>query len=137
VLAGEEVARAEIGLALGDDGTLRQLNRMYRGIDRTTDVLSFTYEDRRDARGTRELWGDLVVSVPRVRVQARRYRVSAGRELARLLTHGALHLCGLDHRRAAERADMRSRERRHLRGLTALQERALTRLVRAWTADAG
>jgi probable rRNA maturation factor len=110
---------------------------MYRGMDRTTDVLSFTYEDRRDARGARELWGDLVVSVPRVRAQARRYRVSPGRELARLLTHGALHLCGLDHQRASERADMRARERRHLRALSAAQERALTRLVRDWTADAG
>lgn len=137
MLTAEGVARAEVGLALGDDEILRQLNRRYRGLDKTTDVLSFTYEDRTDRRGRRELAGDIVVSVPRVFVQARRYRVTPGRELARLLVHGALHLCGHDHGRSDERARMRGRERVHLRGLGRAREAALTRLLLAWAPSLG
>jgi ssRNA-specific RNase YbeY (16S rRNA maturation enzyme) len=54
--------------------------------------------------------GDLVVSMERVAEQARRFRVTRGEELARLVVHGALHLAGLDHHRAAERRHMRARE---------------------------
>ena len=101
----------EISIVLADDAMLRELNRRYRGIDRATDVLSFEY-------GPAPLVdGDLVVSLDRVRVQAKRYRVSDGRELARLLVHGALHLCGLDHHRASERAQMRAQENEVMRGV--------------------
>jgi rRNA maturation RNase YbeY len=52
-----------------------------------------------------------------VRAQAKRYRVAEGRELARLLVHGALHLAGLDHQTEAQRRAMRAAERAVLRGL--------------------
>jgi probable rRNA maturation factor len=132
VLARQGVVRAEVGLAFGGDDTLRELNRRYRGLDKATDVLSFTYEDRSDGRGRRHLVGDVVVSVPRVFVQARRYRVSPGRELARLLIHGALHLCGHDHMRGAERVRMRALERAHLQQLGKAREAALTGLLLGW-----
>jgi len=132
VLARQGVVRAEVGLAFGGDETRRELNRRYRGLDKATDVLSFTYEDRSDGRGRRHLAGDIVISVPRVFVQARRYRVSPGRELARLLIHGALHLCGHDHLRAAERTRMRALERAHLLQLGKTRELALTRLLLGW-----
>ena len=135
VLAGEGVARAEIGFVYGDDAALRALNARFRQTDRATDVLSFTYEDGLDPRGERVLSGDVAVSVPRVVAQAKRFRVSLGRELARLLTHGALHLCGHDHVKVGERRIMRARERRHLNALTAPEENALTDLVRAWSGE--
>lgn len=131
----------EIGIVLADDARLRELNRQWRGLDRTTDVLSFEYGEeapesprgRRPSGGNGALPpvnGDLVVSLDRVRVQARRYKVSEGRELARLTIHGALHLAGLDHDTAPRRAVMRRTERavmrlvgRHVRAL----ERALVR----------
>jgi len=132
VLARQGVVRAEVGLAFGGDDTLRELNRRYRGLDKATDVLSFTYEDKSDGRGRRHLVGDVVISVPRVFVQARRYRVSPGRELARLLIHGALHLCGHDHMRAAERMRMRALELAHLQQLGKARETALTGLLLGW-----
>jgi ssRNA-specific RNase YbeY (16S rRNA maturation enzyme) len=46
----------------------------------------------------------------RVEEQARRFGVSRGAELARLVIHGALHLAGLDHQRPAARRHMRARE---------------------------
>ena len=108
-LAAEGRRPGEIGIVLADDAELRALNRRWRGIDRATDVLSFGYDDL-PARVS----GDLVISLDRVTAQARRYRVSRGRELARLVVHGALHLAGLDHQRPAERNRMRRREARAL-----------------------
>jgi ssRNA-specific RNase YbeY (16S rRNA maturation enzyme) len=54
-----------------------------------------------------------------VRDQARRYRVTPGAELARLVAHGTLHLCGHDHARPAERRRMRARETAVLRAVRA------------------
>jgi probable rRNA maturation factor len=63
--------------------------------------------------------GDIVISLDRVRVQARRYRATKGRELARLVIHGALHLAGLEHRTRAQRLRMRREEARVLRASAA------------------
>ncbi|MCE9627393.1 MAG: rRNA maturation RNase YbeY [Candidatus Eisenbacteria bacterium] len=64
-------------------------------------------------------------------VQAQRYRVSEGAELARLVIHGALHLCGHDHMKAGERKRMRAREEAAL-ALATAQVRAFDAvLVRA------
>jgi probable rRNA maturation factor len=116
-LETESARPGEIAIVLEGDAKLRELNRRYRGIDRATDVLSFTYEVAPRAEGV-SVSGDLVVSLDRVRVQAKRYRVTPGRELARLVVHGALHLAGLDHHRTKERAHMRAQERRALRGVS-------------------
>ena len=132
ILAGEGVAHAEVGLAHASDSVIRVLNKKYRGMDKATDILSFTYEDLRDAEGHRVLYGDLVISVPRLLAQAKRYKVTPGRELARLLTHGALHLCGHDHVKLGERKRMRGRERTHMDAVKGVSEKALTRLVRSW-----
>jgi probable rRNA maturation factor len=136
ILEGEGVAHAEVGLAHGTDGVIRVLNKKYRGLDKATDILSFTYEDVKDPNGHRVLFGDLVISVPRLLAQAKRYRVTPGRELARLLTHGALHLCGHDHMKLGERKVMRARERVHMDALNGGSEKALTRLVRSWEREA-
>lgn len=99
----------DIAVVLTDDTTSRSLNRRWRRIDRATDVLSFDY-------GTREgrVSGDLVISLDRLRAQARRFRVTPGEELARLVIHGALHLAGHDHHAAGPRRVMRALERRAL-----------------------
>jgi probable rRNA maturation factor len=125
-LAGEGRRPGEIGIVLADDLTLRGLNRRYRGIDRATDVLSFGYEE---GSRTVAVCGDIVISLERMVEQARRYRVSRGHELARLVIHGTLHLAGLDHLRAAERRAMRRREERALE-VSRATIRALDRSLR-------
>ena len=113
----------EISIVLARDSELRELNRRWRGIDRATDILSFPYAD---ARG--RIDGDLILSLDRLVAQARRFRVSVGDELVRLVVHGTLHLCGLDHHRVAERAHMRAREaaaRRACAGRVAALDRAI------------
>jgi probable rRNA maturation factor len=110
-LALEGRRAGEVAVVLADDAKLRDLNRQWRGLDRATDVLSFGY----DEGGDDEVDGDIVVSLERVREQAKRFRVTRGRELTRVVVHGALHLAGLDHQGAAERRRMRAREDRVLR----------------------
>ena len=100
----------EIGVRLTDDPELRHLNRRWRGIDRATDVISFAYDEDAPDATRRPVTGDIVVSMERVIVQAKRYRDSIGTELARLVIHGVLHLGGHDHLKPAERRDMRARE---------------------------
>jgi probable rRNA maturation factor len=109
-LALEGRRAGEVAVTLADDATLRGLNRDWRGLDRATDVLSFGYDE-----GEGPVSGDVIVSLERVREQASRFRVSPGRELARVVVHGALHLAGLDHQHTAARRRMRAREDRVLR----------------------
>ncbi len=105
-LAGEGRRVGEVAVVLSDDAALRALNRRWRGLDRATDVLSFGYDEEAGAL----VHGDVIVSLERAVAQARRFRVAPGRELARLVAHGALHLAGLDHQRPAQRRHMRERE---------------------------
>lgn len=133
VLALEKRRAGEIAIVLTGDEELRRLNRSWRRIDRATDVISFAYDEHEPDAARRPVTGDLVVSMDRVAAQAKRFRVTPGTELARLLVHGTLHLCGHDHARAAERTLMRAREDAVLRGARPLARR----LDAAWPRGAG
>jgi probable rRNA maturation factor len=102
--------RAEVGVLLTDDRQVRRLNRKYRGLDRTTDVLSFALEESTEhfpgGPDNAPSLGQVVVSYPRAVRQARRYGHSVQREVAFLVAHGTLHLLGYDHQRPAEEARM-------------------------------
>lgn len=100
----------EVAVVLSDDALTRRLNREWRRMDHATDVITFAYDEHEADADTRPINGDLVVSMDRVRVQAKRWRVTEAAELARLVIHGALHLCGHDHMKAAERRVMRAFE---------------------------
>ena len=136
-LALEGRRAGEIAIELTGDAELRALNLRWRGLDRATDVLSFGDDADGTAAspaGRRPVHGDLAISMDRVREQARRFRVTRARELARLVVHGALHLAGLDHHTAVERRQMRAREERALRsGRTAIA--ALARALEAVPRD--
>jgi probable rRNA maturation factor len=115
-----------ITLVISDDPELRELNRQWRGHDRATDVLSFPEDDPPKAKVS----GELILSMDRAREQARRFRVSLGEELARLVIHGALHLAGHDHMHTTERREMRTLEAEALAKSRAIV-RTLDRAARA------
>jgi probable rRNA maturation factor len=128
VLRREGRRPGEVAIVLADDALLRQINRDWRAIDRATDVISFAYDEREPDARSRPVRGDLFISMDRVQTQAKRYRVTPGAELARLVVHGALHLCGHDHVRAADRKAMRSLEDSALREART-EARALDRVL--------
>ncbi|MBF0506934.1 MAG: rRNA maturation RNase YbeY [Nitrospirae bacterium] len=116
LLSGRQILkRLEVGVLLVNDAGMRRLNRLYRGIDRTTDVLSFplmtSFTSHRPSFASDLLLGDIVISLPQAKRQAKEYETTFYRELARLLVHGLLHLLGYDHeKKGYEAAKMRRLE---------------------------
>lgn len=94
---------AEVSIALVADAAIRRLNRRYLAKDRTTDVLAFPID-----AGRGRLLGEVIISVDRARVQARRAGHPVRTEVALLAVHGVLHLMGYDdHTRLGAAAMMR------------------------------
>lgn len=94
------------------DRAMRRLNRDYRGIDGTTDVLSFAYHESEGMAGvdeTRHI-GDVVISVETAERYARELGLSFDREIEHLVIHGALHLAGYDHE--TDNGEMKKLERK-------------------------
>jgi len=120
----------EISLAIVGDGRIRKLNKMYRGKNRVTDVLSF--ENRSvipylakafprlkknkniefvDPPDNVKRLGEIILCYPQAKKQARRLNHSLEKELTILLIHGMLHLLGYDHEDNTEKAkDMENME---------------------------
>lgn len=125
---------ASIGLILSDDAELAALNGEHMGKHGPTDVLSFPLlpTEAFAAGAATPTWprppgvrlhlGDIVVSVERAAEQAETgrggqagdVRWSVADELRLLVTHGTLHICGMDHAEPEEEAVMRALERRLL-----------------------
>jgi probable rRNA maturation factor len=79
---------------------MRILNHQYRGMDKTTDVLSFPlYEKIQNAKLIPHTFalGDIVINLHKAKRQAEENGVALNEELRRLLIHGLLHLIGYDH----------------------------------------
>jgi probable rRNA maturation factor len=115
LLRSAGVPDAELSVLIAGDRAVRSLNLKYRGIDRTTDVLSFSQREGRFANLCPELLGDIVVSAPRAAAQARAAGHSLAREIDALLVHGLLHLLGWDHEKGSRAAEaMRRMEKRLL-----------------------
>lgn len=112
------MSRAEVSILLCGDRRMRSLNLQYRGVDRTTDVISFPMWDKLPPAECRALLGDIVISAPKAALQASESGHSLTRELERLLVHGMLHLIGYDHERGPYQArKMRAKEREVLKAL--------------------
>jgi len=91
-LAVIQKARHDATIAFVSDRRIRDLNRQFRGIDKATDVLSFPAGEDSSTN-----LGDIAISVEGAEVQAKENDLSADQEIAQLILHGLLHLCGYDH----------------------------------------
>lgn len=121
-LAGAELGPdVEVSISFVDDAEIETLNREHRGIDRPTDVLSFSQLEGEELaappEGEPRLLGDIVVSLERCQDQALEYGHSFERELAFLIAHGMLHLLGFDHQTPAEESAMMAATEEILGGL--------------------
>jgi probable rRNA maturation factor len=83
-LAAAGVDDGHVAVELTDSERIRELNRLHRGIDRPTDVLSFPVDGAAPTAGPREL-GDVVICPEHAA------------DLREAAVHGILHLCGYDH----------------------------------------
>lgn len=92
---------------------IRAMNRIYREVDRVTDVLSFPAVEAGDIPPD-GFWGDIVLCAARAEEQAKEYGHSIERELAFLTVHGMLHLFGFDHLQPNDEALMICEQKRIL-----------------------
>lgn len=118
----------EVSLSLVQSEKTHELNREFRHIDRTTDVLSFpmfSYEKPGDftfLKGQKEedeeiILGDIVLNLDKVISQAEEYGHSKLREFSFLIAHSMLHLMGYDHIEAEERKIMEHKQNIILEGI--------------------
>jgi len=131
VLDAESVSRdVEVEVVLADSATVRELNRLYRGRDEPTDVLSFAtadygeveahFSDDDEPRSETPVFieapdeapslGEVIVCLPVAVAQAEARNHPVAGEIAHLLVHGLLHLGGHDHELDDDEARMKSRE---------------------------
>lgn len=125
---------AEVNLTLTDNDGIHEINRIHRGIDRPTDVLSFPMlsytapgdflfledenEDDFNPDTGEAILGDIVISVDKVKEQAESFGHSEKREFAFLIVHSMLHLFGYDHMEEEERTVMEEKQRSILEAMS-------------------
>jgi rRNA maturation RNase YbeY len=90
-----------------EDNALREMKKAYFDQDVFTDIISFNID-------TDPLEGELYISPERIRQNADSFNQPVEREFARILIHGACHLCGYDDISEEEKKDMTDLENRFL-----------------------
>ena len=102
--------KVELGVSIVGDRKMHELNRKYRGIDSTTDILSFALEDSNPGSlqhiprigfvAAPDRWlrlGDIIISYPQVMEDASMDGISVDQEIKTLVEHGVNHLLGIHH----------------------------------------
>ena len=127
-----------LNVTFTDDDTIHEINKEFREIDRSTDVLSFpaidfvnpgdfshlngTELDYFDPETHEMILGDIMISLEHAHSQALEYGQSFKREIAFLITHSLLHLIGYDHMEDDERLIMEAKQERILETLNITRE---------------
>ncbi len=122
---------AEVSVTLTTAEEVHELNRQYRDVDSTTDVLSFPlleltpgedfgrhdFSEDMDPDTGKVPLGDIVLNISRVKSQAEEYGHSVKREYSFLICHSMLHLLGYDHMEEGEREVMEEEQRKIMEAL--------------------
>jgi probable rRNA maturation factor len=97
-LQKHKLNKKEVSIAFVGDKEISKLNRIYRKIDKATDVLSFS--------GEGDFLGEIVIDYAQIKRQAKEFKKSVSEELIFILVHGLLHLVGYDDRTEKGRVKM-------------------------------
>ncbi len=106
VLEEEKEKEKEISIAVVSEEEIKKLNRIYRGKDLPTDVLSFSYNEG-------DFLGELILCPARIGGEGRDFT----KEICRVTIHGALHLLGYDHKNDKEEELMEKKKKKCLQKL--------------------
>ena len=104
ILSATELDNVEFSVSFVGEEEMHGMNLQYRGIDDSTDILSFAAQDEVEdgfsfisAGKKRRVLGDMVICLPVMNRNAASFGVTEHEELCRLLIHGVLHLSGENH----------------------------------------
>ena len=115
-----------LSITLTTPEQIHKLNKQFRNVDKETDVLSFPMFEKneideivenRTSNVVPEVLGDIVISIDRVKEQAKEYGHSFERELSYMIVHGFYHVMGYDHIEEADKVVMRAKEEEVLSAL--------------------
>lgn len=111
----------ELSIAVTDEETIRAMNRAYRNLDASTDVLAFAMREGTERfvlpNALSPYLGDVVISYPHAVEQSHAGGHPVRDELMLLTIHGVLHLLGYDDQEEAARQRMWAAQERALRAL--------------------
>lgn len=106
--------KGDLNIILVSDSFMRRLNQRFTRRKGTTDVLSFSFKEDKNAKAKRSLLGEVYISVNRARKQAHDYQATFDQELKRLVAHGVLHLLGSKHKTKKDLEKMRKKEEEYI-----------------------
>ncbi|RMG57639.1 MAG: rRNA maturation RNase YbeY [Bacteroidetes bacterium] len=106
VVSGYGKSIQELSYVFCSDAFLLEMNQAHLSHDYYTDIITFPYQDDSSA----PLWGEIYLSIDRIRENAQAFGVSMEDELHRVMIHGVLHLIGLDDHSEEDVAAMRAAE---------------------------
>jgi probable rRNA maturation factor len=109
VIRKEKKALDQIRYIFCDDKFLLGLNKKYLDHNTLTDIITFDYSDHK------KLIGEIYISVPRVKENAKKFEVDFETELHRVIVHGVLHLCGYKDKKKKDKEEMQKMEEFYLK----------------------
>ena len=120
-----QASKLYITVTFTDPEHIQEINKTYRNIDKATDVLSFPMFEREELEKKikdkdfpyEDILGDIIISISKVKEQAKEYGHSFERELSYMLVHGFYHLMGYDHIKEEDKKEMRTKEEKILKML--------------------
>ena len=120
-----ENSKLYITITLTTPEKIQEVNKKYRNINKTTDVLSFPMFEKEELEEKiknndfiyEDILGDIIISIDKVKEQAIEYNHSFERELSYMVVHGFYHLMGYDHIKEEDKKEMRPKEEKILNKL--------------------
>ncbi len=97
ILSALDYNSTEISVVITDNSQIQQLNKIYRNVDKPTNVLAFPMQEGQFGDITPGLLGDLVISCEIAQKEADNANITLMERISQLLIHGILHLIGFDH----------------------------------------
>ena len=132
-----EYTNLYLNVILATPEYIRKANKEYRNIDKATDVLSFPMFEKEEVDSLikrtnkekkkeeiRDVLGDIIISIEKVKEQAVEYGHSFERELAYMVVHGFYHVMGYDHIEEEDKIEMRKKEEYVLNILNITRDKA-------------
>lgn len=96
--------KGELELIITNNQEIKKINRLWRGINKETDVLAFEWN--KNEFYPSEQMGQIFISFPKILSQAKEFNVSSTEEFLRIFIHGLLHLAGYNHHNKNEAQKM-------------------------------
>ena len=106
VMKSEDIKSAEILLIFTTDNVLMELKKKYFNQEHYTDVIAFRLNDY----NVDKVEGEIYISVPEVRRNAKQYNQAFNKELSRIIIHGSLHLLNYKDKTPQEKIKMTEKE---------------------------